>query len=71
MYLLFAKNGKVENNLERVCISSNYDDFGDTSVESFCGLVGSLLDLLKGGALGDQVINFGGEIFSGKRGSSF
>ena len=61
----------MEHYLERVSVSSNYDHFGDTSVEGFGGFVGALLDLLERCALGDQVVYFGGKVFSGKGSGSF
>ncbi len=45
----------MEDNLKRVGIGSNDDEFGDTPVKSFSGLVGTLLDLLERGTLRDQI----------------
>jgi len=35
----------MEHYLQGVGISSNYDEFSDCAVESFGGLIGTLLDL--------------------------
>ena len=36
MHLFFAKEGKVEQNFERLCVSSQDDEFCDTTVKCFC-----------------------------------
>lgn len=36
MHLFFAKEGKVEQNFQRLCISSQNDEFCDTTVKCFC-----------------------------------
>ncbi len=41
----------MKYNLKRVRIGSNDDEFGDSSIQCLCGLVGSLFDLLQRGAL--------------------
>lgn len=54
-YLFLAKDGEMKHDLKRVGIGSDDDEFSDASIECLCGLVGSLLDLLKGCALRDEV----------------
>lgn len=61
----------MKDYLEWVGIGSDNNEFGDASVESFSGLVGTLLDLLERSTLGDQVVYFGGEVFSSERSGSF
>lgn len=36
MHLFFAKEGKVEQDFERLCISSQDDEFCDTTIKCFC-----------------------------------
>lgn len=43
----------MEHDFEGICVSCDDDEFGDTSVKSFGGLVGSLFDLFEGSALAD------------------
>lgn len=54
----------MEDDFKGVSICSDDYEFGDTSVEGFGGLVGSLLDLLECGTLRDQVIELRGKLFS-------
>jgi hypothetical protein len=61
----------VEHNFEGISISSDDDEFGDASIECLGGFVGSLLDLLEGGALRDQIKDLGGEFLSCKGLGSF
>ena len=36
-YLLFAKQGKVQENLKRFCVGGENDELGDTAVQGFRG----------------------------------
>lgn len=36
MHLFFAKEGKMEQDFERLCISSQDDEFCDTTIKCFC-----------------------------------
>lgn len=64
--LLLAQDGQVQHDFEGVGVGSDDDQLGDASVEGLGGLVGALLDLLEGGALGNEVVQFGGELFRGE-----
>jgi hypothetical protein len=44
-YLIFAKQGQVENDLKRFGVGGQDDEVCHTAVQSFCGLVGALLQL--------------------------
>ena len=43
----------MKHNFKRVRISRDDYELSYTAVQSFCGLVGTFLDLLEGGALRD------------------
>lgn len=60
----------MHNDFERFCVSSHDDDFGDSSVESLSGLVGSFLELTFLSSLSDESLNFDGQIVFGKGSSS-
>ena len=66
IYLLFAKNWKVEDDLKRLSISGNNDQLSDASVQSFCGFVGTFLDLFESGTLSDEISEFRSELFGGE-----
>jgi hypothetical protein len=51
IYFLLAEDGEVKDNFEGVGIGSDDDEFGDTTVKSLGGFVGTLLDLLQGSTL--------------------
>ena len=36
-YLLFAKQGKVQENFKRLCVGGENDEFGDTAVQGLRG----------------------------------
>jgi hypothetical protein len=44
-YLVFAEEGKMEDDLERLGVGSEEDEVGDASVEGLGGLVSALLQL--------------------------
>lgn len=43
--LVFTEQGQVEDDLKRSSISSNYDDFSQTSIQSLCCFVSTFLHL--------------------------
>lgn len=47
----------MQNNLERVGIGCDDDQFGDGSVQSLSSLVGSFFDLLESCALSNEVVD--------------
>ena len=57
----------MQHDFEGVGVGSDDDEVGDTSVESFSGLVGALLDLLERRTLRNKVVDAGGELFGGER----
>lgn len=62
-YLLFAENGEVEDDFEWVSISSNNDEFSDTSIEGLGGFIGTFFDLFKCGTLSNQISDFRAKLF--------
>lgn len=61
----------MKHNLEGNRISSNDDEFSDTSIESFSGFVGTFFNLFESSTLSNEVINIGCELFFCKWLSSF
>lgn len=56
----------MENDFERISVSSNDDKFSDASIKCLGGFIGAFLDLLEGGALWDKVEKFRRELFGSK-----
>lgn len=56
----------MKDDFKWIGISSDDDEFCDASVKGLGGLIGSLLDLLEGGALRDQIKDLRGELLSSK-----
>lgn len=69
-YFVFTQKWKMEDDLQGLSIGGHHDELADSPVESFCGFVGTLLQLLNAGALFDYSHDFGGEFVIGKWGSS-
>ena len=61
----------MKDNLKRVGIGSDDDEFAYGTVKGFGGFISPLFDLLTRGTLCDQVINAGGKFFSGEGLSAF
>jgi len=55
--LLFAKQGKMQQNFERLRVSGKDYEFGDTTVQGFRGFVSTLFELLVLGSLIDELQN--------------
>ena len=53
--LVFAEEWQVENDLKGLGVGSQYHEVSDSTVQTFCGLVGTLLKLLVSGGLVAQV----------------
>jgi hypothetical protein len=51
IYFLFAEDGEMKDYFKGVSISSDDDEFSDTTVKSLGGFIGTLLDLLQGSTL--------------------
>lgn len=66
MYFFLANQRQVEYYFERVGVSSNNDQFGDGAIESLGSLIRSLLDLLQGSALSDEIADHRREFFVGE-----
>lgn len=69
--LLFAKDGKVEDDFKGVGVSGNDYQLGDASIQCLGCFIGSLLYLFKTCALGDQIVKLWREFFSGEWLGSF
>ena len=61
----------MQDDLQRGRISSNDDELSDAPIQGLGGLIGTLLDLLEGGALRDQVEDLRRELLSSKRLGTF
>lgn len=59
---ILAKQRQVQQDFNRLGISSHNDDFGDATVECFGGLVGTLLGLLVVGGLLHEIEKCDGQI---------
>jgi len=59
--LILAQQGDVEENLQRLTVSCEYDKLSLPPVEGLSGLVGALPQLLVVGGLLDQIENLGRE----------
>jgi len=55
--LLFAKQGKMQEDFKRLCVSGEDDKFCDTAVQGFRSLVSTLFELLVLSGLIDELQN--------------